>query len=201
MVITEKLDGTNSAVGIVELPPDEGQGVIVPDDIFHVVQLTDISATAPASVRYFGMYAQSRNRLIRPGKVTDNYGFAQWVCDNAPLLVTDLGPGVHFGEWWGNGIQRGYGLPEGDKRFSLFNVSRYSKRPLYTPGLATVPVLQQWTFDTDVVRDTLDELVRNGSQAAPGYMRPEGMVVFHTAAGQVFKVTVDNDASPKSLVE
>ncbi len=35
-------------------------------------------------------------------------------------------PATYFGEWWGSGVQRGYGLQKGDKRFSLFNVSRWA---------------------------------------------------------------------------
>src|SRR5687767_11177216 len=63
--------------------------------------------------------AQSRSTIITPQN--DNFGFAKWVQDNAEELK-QLGPGYHYGEWWGCGIQRKYGLDE--KRFSLFNVSR-----------------------------------------------------------------------------
>src|SRR4051812_31897860 len=52
----------------------------------------------------------------------DNHGFARWVDENKAELMK-LGPGRHYGEWWGAGIQRRYGLKE--KRFSLFNVSRW----------------------------------------------------------------------------
>src|SRR5678815_2758188 len=64
--------------------------------------------------------AGSRNRWITPED--DNYGFATWVRDNATELLK-LGPGRHFGEWWGAGIQRRYGLTE--KRWSLFNSGRW----------------------------------------------------------------------------
>lgn len=62
--------------------------------------------------------AQSRTRVITPGK-NDNFGFAAWVQSNYYALADLLGPGYHYGEWWGQGIQRGYGLKE--RRFSLFN--------------------------------------------------------------------------------
>src|SRR6266853_6537645 len=52
----------------------------------------------------------------------DNFGFASWAEQHTSELRT-LGPGRHYGEWWGCGIQRGYGLPKGEKRFSLFNTS------------------------------------------------------------------------------
>lgn len=62
----------------------------------------------------------SRTRWITPED--DNYGFARWAHDHKDELMT-LGPGTHFGEWWGHGIQRKYDLEE--KRFSLFNVARW----------------------------------------------------------------------------
>src|SRR5436305_1822690 len=63
--------------------------------------------------------AGSRTRWITPEN--DNFGFAKWVEANKSELMK-LGVGHHFGEWWGSGIQRGYGLTKGEKRFSLFNV-------------------------------------------------------------------------------
>ena len=36
------------------------------------------------------------------------------------------------------------------------------------------------------------------SLAAPGFMRPEGIVVFHVAANTAFKQTLEKDGEPKS---
>ncbi|MCJ7726507.1 MAG: hypothetical protein MUP76_09000, partial [Acidimicrobiia bacterium] len=47
------------------------------------------------------------SRWITPE--VDNYGFARWVKDHEEELRTGLGAGLHFGEWWGQGIQRRYG--------------------------------------------------------------------------------------------
>jgi len=63
------------------------------------------------------LFTGSRTRWITPAD--DNHGFARWAEGNRDELLK-LGPGRHFGEWWGQGIQRGYGLKE--KRLSLFNV-------------------------------------------------------------------------------
>ncbi len=63
----------------------------------------------------------SRRRWITPEK--DNHGFAAWAHAHRDELM-QLGPGRHFGEWWGRQIQRGYGLDE--RRFSLFNVARWT---------------------------------------------------------------------------
>jgi hypothetical protein len=89
-----------------------------------------------------GFYTGSRNRWITPED--DNYGFSKWANENKEELLT-LGPGRHFGEWWGSGIQRKYGLSNGDKRFSLFNVQRFGgSRPLCC---GVVPILWRGFFD------------------------------------------------------
>lgn len=136
--------------------------------------------------------AQSRSRPITPE--SDNYGFAAWVRDHEPEL-RELGAGYHFGEWWGAGIQRGYGLRE--KRFSLFNTTRWlESRPAcchVVPVLATGAAISGF----GVVQAAVDDLRITGSVAAPGFMRPEGVVAFHVASGALFKVTLEKDAERK----
>lgn len=137
------------------------------------------------------LLAGSRNRWVTPE--ADNYGFAAWVCDNATELRL-LGPGVHFGEWWGRGIQRNYGLNE--RRFSLFNVGRWNEEN--KPACChVVPVLGRHTFNTHVINIIMGDLGREGSRAAPGFMNPEGVIVFHNAAGTLFKKTFDKDDAHK----
>lgn len=145
--------------------------------------------------------AQSRNRLIEPGN--DNYGFAKWVHENAGALVDTLGPGRHFGEWWGSSIQRAYGLTKGERRFSLFNTDRWEESAddlASVDGLGVVPVLYRGRFDNAKVDEIVEGLRANGSVAAPGFTRPEGVVVFLPAARQGFKVLCENDELPKGLV-
>lgn len=143
------------------------------------------------------VYAQSRTRIIHPGD--DNFGFAKWVDENAEALAWLLGPGHHFGEWWGQGIQRKYGMTE--KRFSLFNTSRWADLdPTDVPGLGVVPVLYEGPFSQLEIAIALDALENWGSKAAPGFMEPEGVVVYHHAANSMFKVTLKNDEAPKGAV-
>ena len=139
---------------------------------------------------------QSRNRLITPDD--DNYGFAGWASRNRDALIEALGPGRHFGEWWGAGIQRRYGLQE--KRFSLFNTSRWEGEFDGLPQLGVVPVLARAPFSTEAVNEIVRQLGVNGSVAAPGFARPEGVCVFLPASREFYKVTVENDESPKSVV-
>lgn len=132
--------------------------------------------------------AGSRTRWITPED--DNYGFARWVADHVDELRTGLGIGKHFGEWWGAGIQRRYGLLE--KRFSLFNTVRWTVET--KPSCCSVaPVLYAGVFTSDVVDATLASLEANGSVAAPGFMDPEGVVVYVAAARTLFKKTLKGD--------
>jgi hypothetical protein len=109
-----------------------------------------------------------------------------------------LGPGSHFGEWWGLGIQRRYGIPE--KRFSLFNVSRWTETPP-PPCCHLVPVLYTGDFDTVAIDGCLERLRTEGSVAAPGFMQPEGVVVYHVATRTLFKRTLEKDEQPKGQKE
>lgn len=120
----------------------------------------------------------------------DNFGFAQWAENNKEELLK-LGVGRHFGEWWGSGIQRGYGLKE--KRFSLFNVSKWSDESVRPACCSVVPVLYQGIFDTNTAIDCLNKLKENGSAASPGFMKPEGIIIYHTQGNLYFKKTLDKD--------
>lgn len=135
------------------------------------------------------MLVGSRNRWITPAD--DNYGFARWAHENEPEL-RKLGFGRHFGEWWGSGVQRRYNMTE--KRFSLFNVGRWAAPDAVLPSCVhLVPVLHNGDFTTNAVDDALEQLRTGGSVASPGFMSPEGVVVFHVASRMLYKVTLDND--------
>jgi hypothetical protein len=180
MIITEKIDGTNGCVFIGE----DGEFLV-----------------------------GSRSRWITPE--TDNHGFAKWAYEHKDELM-GLGNGRHFGEWWGSGIQRGYGLQKGEKRFSMFNVTRWclfgtepgiipcgdprieKRQDVLPPCVGLVPVLYRGPFSTDAVNETLDVLARCGSMAVPGYMNPEGVVIYHVAGNLMFKKTVGSDGAKSS---
>lgn len=185
-VMTEKIDGTNAQVFISSSP--------LFDPALSLARTLGIGA----DVR---MYAGSRSRFITPE--ADNFGFAAWVKTNAKHLWA-LGEGRHYGEWWGSGIQRGYGLTKGDKRFSLFNTARWSddrdreKYPQDRPACCSVvPVLYTGEFLTSTADQLIARLRERGSVAAPGYMKPEGIVIWHEAARMLFKKTLENDAEGK----
>lgn len=206
MTITEKIDGTNASIYITKTTDFSTK--TTDEERCHLSwdQQKIIAIIGDLTIR-----AGSRTRWITPDK--DNFGFAQWVMDNADDLVK-LGEGHHFGEWWGSGIQRGYGLQE--RRFSLFNTHRWTPhdQPTYAipnpdpkavpkftehpPACChVVPVLFKGSFCNAEVEFTLDKLEELGSKAAAGFMKPEGVIVYHDAANQYFKVLLENDHEPK----
>lgn len=179
VIVTEKIDGTNAQIFI----GDDG-----------------------------AVLAGSRTRWITPEN--DNFGFARWVEENKEQL-RQLGAGRHFGEWWGAGIQRGYGID--GRQFSLFNVQRWAlhgtepdtyetsdprltkKQDMLPECCSLVPVLYRGVFDTSAIDECLQLLKVNGSIAAPGFHKPEGVVVFHIAGNVGFKKTIEKDEVPKAL--
>jgi len=178
-IITEKIDGTQGQVYITE----EGK-----------------------------MLVGTKNRWISPED--DNYGFAKWAREHEEELM-QLGPGHHTGEWWGQGIQRKYGMTE--KRWSLFNTIRWclhggtpARIPKEDPRIEKyqdvlpacchlVPVLYRGVFSTEACNIALFNLKHEGSKAAPGYLKPEGLVVYHLAANICFKQTLEADDVPKNF--
>lgn len=182
IIVTEKIDGTNAQILITE----DGDG----------------------------FYTGSRNRWVTIAD--DNAGFAAWCQVNRQELIAGLGPGRHFGEWWGSGIQRGYGLRNGDKRFSLFNVQRWCLagqtpqqihcadprvekwQDVLPECCGLVPVICRGEFNTEKIEQSLAYMRLYGSLAVPGYMNPEGVIVYHTAGNVGFKKTIKNDETPKS---
>lgn len=182
VTVTEKIDGSNSAIRIRPFDIDADRSMQVDTVSIDGVQYT--------------LWAQSRKRLLQPVKALDNFGFAGWVYDNAVELVKVLGPGDHFGEWWGSGIQRSYGLKE--KRFSLFNAPRWyevlhpTEARSEVSNLYIVPTLFKGKFyDLDLPALKAD-LVENGSKIVPGF-KSEGMVVYLREVNTSYKVLLEND--------
>lgn len=190
IIITEKLDGTNAQI--------------------YIEQYTDILdennlpyGNPLCTYKDMAIFAGSRNRWITIED--DNFGFAKWVKENSEELVK-LGPGRHFGEWWGKGIQRGYGLDH--KRFSLFNVQRWNIQNI-PECCSVVPTLYHgpWNMgeacsNKDAIEYAIELLKSEGSLAAPGFMDPEGIIIYHTGKvnGVLFKKTIKNDEKRKGEV-
>lgn len=123
-------------------------------------------------------YTGSRNRWLTPED--DNYGFSKWANENKEELM-ELGPGYHYGEWYGLGIQRGYGLEE--KRFMLFDVHRWVN--ITAPKCCEVA-----TILGSSMKDA-KEILEQGSVHVPRWDRPEGFVIYQTATKSLLKFIMD----------
>lgn len=164
--ISEKMDGTN---GVILVYMGEGGKEVM---------------------------AGSRSQWLRDDgrKSWDNHGFAAWVKEKESEL-TRLPCGRYYGEWYGRGINRNYGLD--DRRFMLFNYKHCMK--LKAEGLLPPCVEVELVTDVDVSHEVLDSLVKKrsnhlreyGSFVVPGFMRPEGLIVRSTLKQQLHKVIID----------
>lgn len=144
--ITEKIDGTN---GVIYIPENPDKPIL----------------------------AGSRERWLSnedgtpPDKGKDNFGFGAWVYERRDSL-RQLGPGMHYGEFHGAGIQRKYGLKE--KRFASFE---YWRDEIQIPDVCVVPILYTGEPTEGIIDATVAKLKEHGSYLYPGFMNPEGVVV------------------------
>jgi len=211
VLVTEKLDGTNACVVIEDTTQLEYKQAQEAEAAWRGMTGETIGSAPLASIGTLNLYAQSRNRML--SLEDDNFGFAAWVRANAEVLA-GFGAGRHFGEWWGSGIARRYNQTE--KRFSLFNTIRWcahdaepkviptedpAAEPKYqrrAPAcVSLVPLIWQGPMDDLNVDLHIEQLRLGGSFAAPGFMRPEGIIVFHVAGNVGFKKTLERDEVPK----
>lgn len=181
--ISEKIDGSNGLIAVFE----EG----IEYDLLRTDGIEPV-----AFHESYAIFAGSRNRWLSAEKTKDNAGFAQWVREHS-ADASLLGPGLHYGEWYGRGIQRGYGLDH--KRFALFNTHRWgTSRP---DNFDVVPVL--WQGSGDDIQSGIDEAITQlflkGSALVEGYRNPEGLVIYSHENRVYWKKTLDNDRSPKSV--
>ncbi len=196
VTITEKIDGTNACVVILPYDPDHES--MIQEGYAKVLASVETDDTATM----YTFAVQSRKRFIKPGKDTDNAGFAAWAWDQAAELINTLGYGKHYGEWWGRGIQRGYDMDT--KVFSLFRPWRYADIVDFVSpsveGLDIVPTLYsggaEGLLTTSIILATLE---KEGSKAAPGYMRPEGIIIQTALTQSTYKAFTWDDGRPKSM--
>jgi hypothetical protein len=180
ITVTEKIDGTNACVIFEPKPYEEWDNE--PDTLpYHFA-------------------AQSRNRLITPD--ADNAGFANFVYAKHEELFALLGYGRHYGEWWGQKIGRKYDMDH--RAFSIFNTDMWSvnvgdkiSHVVGDSELTHVPVLYRGDMDTEEILNRLKDLKHYGSVAAPGFMDPEGLCVWHSQSRIVQKLTLDNNDKGK----
>lgn len=225
ITLTEKVDGSNGVVAIFN-------GQNIQDYIYNSFFFASLDVTSEiqkvidkyclyihpenpyvAEEDKLYVFAGSRNRWLTCEKNGDNRGFAKFVKENVLDLI-NLGTGKFYGEWYGQSIQRNYGLDE--KRFALFNVHKWhqhgqekrlvsidpkTEEKRYTKEAPkcceVVPILYQGLFELKKVEEVLQDLKENGSKLVKGFKPAEGLICFHSASGKLFKKTIIGDEKPK----
>lgn len=135
--------------------------------------------------------------------------------DNKEELVDLLGEGYHYGEWWGQGIQRRYDMDR--KVFSLFNVNRWGELCNHDPDESICDVVPFKIFELQELLPTwnksnqfmtyndnafFDDIIDEASlyflkksRAAEKYGKnftnPEGFMIFHDRLNSYFKVPIN----------
>lgn len=163
----------------------ENLRVVITEKIDGTNGLIEIS---PDGVR-FG----SRNCYLNEHK--DNYGFFNFFSQFENRIMESFSPEydglVHiYGEWFGAGIQRTYGLKE--KYFMPF--SPYWANTLIEVGVPNiVPPYQFYAGKMDSVREEMafQTLKEEGSQLVPGWKRPEGIIIHYLDNNLKIKRTLD----------
>lgn len=130
--------------------------------------------------------AAGRNRYLTIEH--DNYGFALWVEHNKKDLIEFFGEGRHYGEWYGLGINSGYGLKE--KRFASFGLVLKDK-PNRPPQVEFITELYNGKYDYMVPKQMSELLLHTRSMQVPGFDKPEGIVINFPALGHRFKMVFD----------
>lgn len=171
---TEKIDGTNACV------------IIKP---YEKVIESNQYCYRTITIDEYTIFTQSRNRLITIEN--DNFQFAKWVYDNAKEILK-LGIGYHYGEWWGNGINKRYSIKE--KKFSLFNTIKWSKtnKP---ECCEVVPYFGSCNLENleKIVQQTQELLQNVGSCADPFCKNPEGFMIYCELQNQYYKIILDKN--------
>jgi len=177
ITVTEKIDGTNAQINITYC----GKGVNWNGEVEPLAVRTLENGDQQI------LQAGSRNRWL--SVQDDNFGFAKWCVENQTGLFNTFQHGRIYGEWWGQGIQRGYDCSR--KFFSMFDTRFPIERCSSVEGLTAVPVLYTGKYSDEAIKDLANDLIKNGSKASPGFMKVEGLCICMHSTDRVYKVIID----------
>lgn len=168
VTISEKVDGTNGVL-FIHKP--------------HLCDVLNGSTDAPY------ILAGCRSRWLKDDdtKSWDNHGFGKWVAENAQALHA-LPEGFHYGEWYGKGINHGYGMKE--RRFMLFNRKRYENLT-YLPKCVELETIIEDDVPVAELSSVIDRIKNkatvNGSFHIPESGMVEGLIMRFKLSARVYK--------------
>ncbi len=163
LVITQKMHGTNACINIYCKHCAKMGHTIV------------IGQKCECTTPDYGLICGKRTAWITTQ--SDNFGFALFCYVNKDELIAFLGPGIHWGEWCGPGINKDAGEGLSVKTLYLFNYWREYDMAIKPKNVEIIPVLYFGKNLPGVIEKTCEKLKVEGSAAVPGYMNPEGVVI------------------------
>ena len=169
-VISEKVDGTNGLMEIHEVFPK-------PDsDVTHVVTFgsrnkwIDVHSDNAGFANFFTPHIDKIVRVpeILKANAVNELDNRNKAC-NMPIRI--------YGEWFGQSIQRTYGLKQ--KLFMPFHT--LLAKALIEAGVPNIIepfIFYTGKFDKSISDGFMDTLKTHGSCVVPGYFQAEGIVVY-----------------------
>jgi len=186
VVLTEKLHGTNSRVGLIRVNREPATGILG----FFQRSWRRVFGDPAAKFEWMaGSHNVIREVYNADGSLAD-YSLP-YKYDGVKSLLSELSSGRHdvilFGEIYGSGVQdMTYGLKDGEKDFAAFDISvdgRYldadEKFNLFARhGIPFVPLIYRGPFSWDLVKHYTDgpTTMCEASDAGP-FKGREGVVV------------------------
>lgn len=177
-IITELIDGMTAQIAIWEVPPSRYREVVEDTDLPGMPAPAFRPLVFTRGGKFYEMRAGGPDGWLTP--ISDKFGFAKWVEENAEFCTALLAPGRNHGVWFGPGIGRDYAVTK-----AMF-APLALPAGVYSP--IRVPVLHRGPFYMDDIEAILEELQRTGSKFIPGYMNPAGIVIEHCRTRKLFKI-------------
>ena len=185
-IISEKIDGTNGLIEINETNVRFGSRN-------RYISFSDDNAGFANFFRHYEAKLEDVAKDVITKELELNGETLTSCNESYPLRI--------YGEWFGCGIQRGYGLK--DKFFMPFS-SFYGEKLIeyQVPNVITPNIMYTGKFSMEVVGTCMQQLKLNGSGVVKDYKQPEGIVIFFPKYNFRLKETFDGakwkDALPKS---
>jgi hypothetical protein len=194
IIITEKIDGSNGVIYIDE------------NNNFYVGSRKRWLDEHNENMGFYHWAMENKEELLKLGK---GYHYGEWMGKGIQRNY-----GLNEKRFYLFNTMRWidiYTLPESarkkyrDEYLNKIREDSNNDKLEYCPECCyVVPILYQGSWfrviDDDLEYSPNWELMKlrlHGSKAIEGFMKPEGIVIYHKASGISFKVTLENDEKPK----
>ena len=168
-IISEKIDGTNGLIEIQNKANNSNTGSMIVKfgSRNRYISFSDDNAGFANFFRHYEKKFKNMAKEIIASSYNEDSQTDEIPTENYPLRI--------YGEWFGKGIQRGYGLK--DKFFMPFSTFYAEKLIEYqVPNIVKPNIMYTGKFSQEIA-DTCMQTLTNGSLIIPEFKRPEGIVI------------------------